>query len=53
MITLKRKIEQLKIINNNFDSFIYEIKTEDVCEDFSKDRRMFDLSNFSVNVQIL
>ena len=53
MITLKRKIEQLKIINNNIDSFIYEIKTEDVYEDFSKNRRMFDLSNFSVNVQIL
>ena len=29
------------------DSFMYEIKTEDVYEDFSKDKEMFDFSNYS------
>ena len=27
------------------DSFMYRIKTEDVYEDFSKDKEMFDFSN--------
>ena len=27
---------------------MYEIKTEDVYEDFSKDKEMFDFSNYSV-----
>ena len=30
------------------DSLMYEIKTENVCEDFSKDIEMFDFSNYSV-----
>ena len=29
------------------DSLMYEIKTEDVYEDFSKDKEMFDFSNYS------
>ena len=29
------------------DSLMYQIKTEDVCEEFSKDRKMFDFSNYS------
>ena len=29
------------------DSLIYETKTEDVYEDFSKDKEMFDFSNCS------
>ena len=29
------------------DSLMYEIKTKDVYEDFSKDKEMFDFSNFS------
>ena len=29
------------------DSLMYEIKTEDVCEDFSNDKEMFDFSNHS------
>ena len=28
------------------DSLIYEIKTEDIYEDFSKDKEMFDFSNY-------
>ena len=27
---------------------MYEIKTEDVYEDFSKDKKMFDFSNYSI-----
>ena len=29
------------------DSLIYEIKTEDVYEDFSNDKEIFDFSNYS------
>ena len=29
------------------DSLIYEINTEDVYKDFSSDKEMFDLSNYS------
>ena len=31
------------------DSLMYEIKTEDVSQDFSKDKEMFDFSNCSAN----
>ena len=31
------------------DSLMYEIKTEDVHEDFSKDKEMFDFSKYSPN----
>ena len=31
----------------NTDSLMYEIKTEDVYEDFSNDKEMFDFSNYS------
>ena len=33
------------LITDN-DSLIYEIKTEDVYEDFSCDKEMFDFSNY-------
>ena len=29
------------------ESWMYEIKTEDLYEDFSKDKEMFDCSNYS------
>ena len=29
------------------DSLLYEVKIEDVCEDFSKDKEMFDFGNYS------
>ena len=31
----------------NTDSLMYEIKTEDFYDDFSKDREIFDFSNYS------
>ena len=30
---------------------MYEIKTDDVCEDFSKDKEMFDFSNYSAKLK--
>ena len=41
MITLK-----ITMITDT-DSLIYEINTEDVYKDFSSDKEMFDLSNYS------
>ena len=35
-------------IDTDNNSLIYEIKIEDVYEDFSKDKEMFDFSNYSV-----
>ena len=34
-----------KLLFTDTDSLMYEIKTEDVYEDFSSDKEMFDLSN--------
>ena len=36
-----------RILFTGTDSFLYEIKTEEVCEDFSKDKEMFDFSSYS------
>ena len=36
-----------KLLSTDTDSFIYEIKTEDVCKDFSSDKEMFGFSNYS------
>ena len=36
-----------KLLFTGTDSLIYEIKTEDVYEDFSRDKEMFDFSNYS------
>ena len=33
------------------DSLMYEIKTEDVYEDFSSDKEMFDFSNYSTKLK--
>ena len=35
------------------DSLMYEIETEDVYEDFSNDKEMFDFSNYSTNQNIM
>ena len=47
MITLKINVT----INQNHYSrkLMYEIKTEDIYEDFSSDRQMFDFSNYLTN----
>ena len=36
-----------KLSLTSTESLIYETKTEDVCEDFSSDKEMFDSSNYS------
>ena len=37
----------LKLLFTDTDSLMYEIKTRDVYEDFSKHKEMFDFSNYS------
>ena len=37
----------LRLLFTDTDSFLYEIKTEDVYEDFSNDKEMLDFSNYS------
>ena len=37
----------LRLLFTETDSLMYKIKTEVVCEDFSKDKEMFDFSNYS------
>ena len=36
-----------RLLFTDTDSLMYEIKTEDAYEDFSKDKEMFDFSNYS------
>ena len=36
-----------KLLFTDTDSLMYEIKTEDVYEDFSSDKEKFDFSNYS------
>ena len=36
-----------RLLFTDSDSLMHEIKTEDVCEDFSEDKKIFDLSNYS------
>ena len=36
-----------RLLSTDTDSLMYEIKTGDVCEDFSDDKEMFDLSDYS------
>ena len=36
-----------KLLFTDTDNLMYEIKTEDVYEDFSSDKEMFDFSNYS------
>ena len=35
------------------DSLLYEIKTEDVCKDFSNEKEMFHFSNYSTYQNIM
>ena len=35
----------LRLLLNNIDSLMYEIKTEDLKEDFSKDKEIIDFMN--------
>ena len=38
-----------KLLFTDTDSLVYEIKTEDVYDDFYKDKNMFDLSNYPLH----
>lgn len=56
MITLKKYCNKFKNLFTEKESFIYEIKTEDGCEDFRSDKEMFDLviiqlSQYDVMIQ--
>ena len=45
---IKNKYEnKSKLLFTDTDSLMYKIKTEDVYEDFSCDKEMFDFSNYS------
>ena len=47
---LKNKYDNnSRLLFNDTDSLIYEIKTEDVYEDFNKDKEIFEFSNYSAN----
>ena len=45
--TKKKYDNKSKPLLTDIDSLMYEIKTEDVYEDFSSDKKMFDFSNYS------
>ena len=48
MATLKKKCDnKSKLLFKDTDSLMYEIKTEDVYEDFSSDKEIFYFSNYS------
>ena len=47
---IKSKFEA-NLLFTGTDSLIYEIKTEDVYEDFYEDKNLFDFSNYSLNLQ--
>ena len=42
-----------RLLFTDTDSLMYEIRTEDVYEDFSNDKEIFDLSNYSAKSKIL
>ena len=45
---IKNKYDnRLKLLFTDTDNLMYEIKTEDVYEDFSSNKEMFDFSNYS------
>ena len=49
-VYIKNKYDnKSKLFFTNTDSLMYEIKTEDVYEDFSGNKEMFDFSNYSTS----
>ena len=38
-----------KLLFTDTDSLVYEIKTEDLHEDFNQDKNFFDFSNYPLN----
>ena len=49
---IKNKFDA-KLLFTNTDSLIYEIKTEDVYEDFYGDKNLFDFSDYSLNSKFI
>ena len=41
-----------RLLFTDTDSLMYEIKTEDIYEDFSSNKEMFDFSNYSTKSKI-
>ena len=41
-----------RLLLTNIVSMMYEIKTEDVYEDFSKDKKLFDFSNCPTKLKL-
>ena len=49
-VYIKNKYDnKSKLFFTNTDSLMYEIKTEDVYEDFTGNKEMFDFSNYSTS----
>ena len=49
-ITLKNNYDyNSRLLFTDTDSLMYQIKTEDLYEDFRKDKEMFDFSNYSAD----
>ena len=48
MITLKKYSTSSRLLSTDTDSLMHEIKKENVYEDFSKGKEMFDFSNYSL-----
>ena len=47
---IKKKYDKKsKLLFTDRDSLMYGVKTEDVCQDFSNNKEMFDLSNYLAN----
>ena len=44
---IKNKYDNNLRLFTDTDSLMYEIKTEDVCKDFSNNKEMFDFSSYS------
>ena len=40
-----------KLLFTDTDSLVYEIKTEDVCEDFYEDKNLFDFSDYRLDLK--
>ena len=44
---IKKSGNKLRLLFSGSDSLIYEIETENVYEDFSKNKKLFDFNNYS------
>ena len=46
---IKNNCNKSRLLFSDTHSLMYEIKTEDVYEDFSKDKELFDFWNYSAS----